>query len=146
VTEVADRVADFVRQTVDRQGFAHLLGYKVTGVGVGWAEMKLEPGPQHSQQQGYIHGGVFATMADVCAGCAAVTLAPHGTEVLTIEFKMNYLRPAKDGTVVVRAHVVKAGRTISVMESDVFVVADRDETLVAKALVTFTLFRPDDPG
>jgi len=143
MTEVPARVEAFVRETVARQGFRGLVGYDVTGVGHGWCEMTLVPGPQHTQQQGFVHGGVFATMADVCAGCAAVTLAPEGTEVLTIEFKMNYLRPAKDGRIVVRAHVVKPGRTISVMESDVFEVTEAGESLVAKALVTFTLFHPE---
>ena len=83
-------------------------------------------------------------MADVCAGCAAVTLAPRDTRVMTVEFKMNYLRPAKDGPIVARATVLKGGRTISVIESDIFESGPDGESLLAKALVTYTLFRPED--
>ena len=143
MTEVDPEVAAFVRETVARQGFRDLLGYEVTAVGHGSAEMTLVPGQQHCQQQGFVHGGVFAAMADVCAGCAAITLAPHGTEVMTVEFKMNYLRPARDGPIVVRSHVIRAGRTISVMESDVFEAGPNGDVLIAKALVTYTLFHPD---
>jgi uncharacterized protein (TIGR00369 family) len=143
LTEIDPAVAAFVRETVARQGFRDLLGYEVTAVGHGSAELTLVTGPQHSQQEGFVHGGVFAAMADVCAGCAAVTLAPRGTRVMTVEFKMNYLRPAKDGPIVARAQVLKGGRTISVIESDVFESGPDGDTMLAKALVTYTLFRPE---
>ena len=141
--ELDPAVAAFVRETVARQGFRDLLGYEVTAIGSGGAELTLVTGPQHGQQDGLIHGGVFATMADVCAGCAAITLAPRGTRVMTVEFKMSYLRPAKDGPIVARARVIKGGRSISVIESDILKAGPDSESLLAKALVTYTLFQPE---
>ncbi|MCP4327546.1 MAG: PaaI family thioesterase [Alphaproteobacteria bacterium] len=134
-----DRVDAFIRETVAKQGFRRLLGYEVTALEPGRCEMTLVPGPQHRQQDGLVHGGVFAAMADVCAGCAALTQAPAGTAVATIELKINYLRPARGGDIVVRSHVLRGGRTISVMESDVFESTADGEMPVAKALVTYAL-------
>ena len=130
-----------IRETLGRQGFRDLIGYEVSRLGPGTCEMTLDVNLSHTQQHKLVHGGVLAAMADVAAGCAAITLAPPGTETVTVEFKMNYLRPARGEQIVVRARVLKPGRTIAVMETDVFANDADGESHVATALVTYSLIQ-----
>lgn len=111
------------------------LGMALTGLGDGWAETRLAAEPRHLQQDGFIHAGVLGTIADHTAGAAASTLAGPGVKVLTVEYKLNLLRPAKGEIVRCRADVLKAGRTLTVAESEVYV----DQKMVAKATVTLAV-------
>lgn len=111
------------------------LGMALVALGDGWAETALTAEPRHFQQDGFIHAGVLGTMADHTAGAAASTLAGPGLKVLTVEYKLNLLRPARGGVLRCRANVLKAGRTITVAESEVFA----DEKMVAKATVTLAV-------
>ncbi|MEW6138054.1 MAG: PaaI family thioesterase [Thermodesulfobacteriota bacterium] len=90
----------------------------------------------HRQQDGFIHAGVMATMADHTAGYAAFTVVPEGFQILTIEFKINFLRPAFGNTLRCAAHVIREGRRVLVAESEIFDVRDDREVPVAKAMVT----------
>jgi uncharacterized protein (TIGR00369 family) len=73
-----------------------------------------------TQQHGLLHGGVLASLADVACGYAALSLMPEGKEVLTVEFKINFLRPANTDQLVAVAKVVHAGRTLTVCEAVVY--------------------------
>lgn len=73
-----------------------------------------------TQQHGLTHGGVLASLADVACGYAALTMMPAGKEVLTVEFKINFLKPAKSDAVVAVGQVVQSGRTLTVCEGTVF--------------------------
>jgi len=85
-----------------------------------------------AQQNGYVHAGIVTTIADSAAGYAAYSLMPAGSEVLSVEFKVNLLRPAQGENFIARAEVIKAGRTLTVVRADVFTVAgDSDRELVA---------------
>lgn len=85
-----------------------------------------------TQQNGYLHAGVVTTIADSACGYAAFSLMPSGSGVLSVEFKVNLLRPARGDTFVARAEVIKAGRTLSVVRADVFAVrANAERDLVA---------------
>ncbi len=90
----------------------------------------------HRQQDGFIHAGVMATMADHTAGYSAFTTVPEGIQILTIEFKINFLRPAFGEALICESHVIREGRQIIVSESEVFDVRDGEQVLVAKATVT----------
>ncbi|MGB3399595.1 MAG: PaaI family thioesterase, partial [Candidatus Deferrimicrobiaceae bacterium] len=105
----------------------------------GWCESALEVLPKHLQQDGYVHAGVQATMADHTAGGAACTLAAEEELVLTVEFKINFLRPARGERLRCRAAVLRQGRTLNVAESEVYAQRDGSEKLVAKAMVTLAL-------
>jgi uncharacterized protein (TIGR00369 family) len=96
----------------------------------------LEITQAHSQQDGFAHAGVMATMADHTAGYAAFSLVTEDFRILTLEFKINFLRPAAGKRLVCRAQVVKEGRNILVSDSEVYDQRDGKEKLVAKALVT----------
>jgi uncharacterized protein (TIGR00369 family) len=83
-----------------------------------------------------VHAGVQATVADHTAGGAAGTVARPGDLVLSVEFKINLLRPAVGDRLRCRATVLRQGKTITVAESEVFAASDGQEKLVAKATVT----------
>jgi len=89
-----------------------------------------------TQQHGYFHAGTTATIADTAAGYAALSLYPAGTGVLTTEFKINLLNPAKGERLVARGHVIKPGRTLTVCKADVFGIQGGDETHVATTLLS----------
>ncbi len=91
---------------------------------------------RHLQHSQVVHAGVLATMADQTAGGAAYSTAPPGTNPLTIEFKLNLLRPAAGQKLVCEAEVLKSGRLISVVESEVWAITGDQSKLVAKATVT----------
>ena len=94
------------------------------------------------QQHGFIHGGVIATMADHTAGGAARSVSGD-KDVLTVEFKINYLRPAMGDRLRCTATVLRAGKTVIVAEALVYAGNGGKETLVAKLIET--LFLADDP-
>jgi uncharacterized protein (TIGR00369 family) len=119
--------------------FIRDLGIELVGAGPGWCETTLVPAPRLLQQDGFVHAGVMATMADHTAGGAAGTLAQAGQIVLTVEFKINLLRPARGERLRCRAELVKPGKNLSVAESSVFSAQGGVEKIVAKAMVTLAL-------
>jgi len=118
------------------QGFPESCGFKPQRVADGEFESSLEVQPVHSQQDGFVHAGVIATMADHTAGYAAYTTVSETFRILTIEFKINFFKPAVGERMVCRSKVVNNGRKIKVSESEVFSISGSQEKLVAKALVT----------
>jgi uncharacterized protein (TIGR00369 family) len=128
-----------VRRIFESAPFLDNLGLKLSDLGPGWCESTLEVLSKHLQQDGYIHAGVQATMADHTAGGSGGTLIRHDQTVLTIEFKINLLRPALGDRLRCRATVLRAGKTIIVSESEVYAVADGEEKLAAKATVTLAV-------
>ena len=139
------------REIFQRAAFIDGLGIRLRDMGEGWCESVLTVLPGHLQQDGFVHAGVQATMADHTAGGAAGTFAAEGGHVLTVEFKINFLRPARGEHLRCRAAVLRRGRTLHVAESEVYAGRDGNEKLVAKAMVTLALvpaasIRSDDGG
>jgi uncharacterized protein (TIGR00369 family) len=116
--------------------FIKYLGIKLDDLGPGWCQTALPIKEFHLQQDGFIHAGVLATLADHSAGMASLTLVPQNQIVLTVEFKINILRPAKGERLSCKAKVLKYGKTITVTESEIFMRNSAEEKLVAKATIT----------
>lgn len=133
----------FLRQDFAR-GFPAHCGIEVTHVAHGIFETHLEVRPEHQQQDGFVHAGVMATMADHTAGYAAFTIVPPDKRVLTVEFKINFLKPAAGRRLVCRGRVVNGGRRIIVAEADVFSITDGNEKHVARAMVTLMVVEARD--
>jgi uncharacterized protein (TIGR00369 family) len=119
-----------------KQGLMISLGASLVHVAPGLVEVALPASPSISQQHGFIHAGALAAIADSAAGYAALSLMPPGAGVLTVEFKINLLAPAKD-RVIARGRVVKAGRTLTLAQTEVFAETGNGQKLVA--LLTATL-------
>lgn len=118
------------------QGFPAYCGYEVDVVEYGKFHASLRIRPEHRQQDGFVHAGVIATMADHTAGYAAFTTVTDEFRILTLEFKINYFRPATGEMIVCRSQVLNKGRKIIVSESEVFNLSSETEKLVSKAMVT----------
>ena len=113
-----------------------IIGAELAEVGAGSCAISCRPRAELTQQHGYVHAGVVAAIADSAAGYAALSLAPAGSEVLTVEFKLNLLAPAKGELLIARGRVLRAGRTLTVCEAAVAALRAGEETPCAVALVT----------
>ena len=120
-------------------GFLQVLGVQLDAVGPGTCATSLTLTPAMRQQHGFVHAGVVTTLADHTAGGAARAALPPGRDVLTLELKINFLRPGRGQRLVARGRTLHAGRTVVVSESEVFAVTGVDEELIAKLLSTLTV-------
>ena len=126
------------------RGFIEYCQFKADVIQNGFFQSKVEIEEHHRQQDGFIHAGVMATMADHTAGYATFTTVPEEFQILTIEFKINFLRPAFGETLVCRSRVIREGTRIIVSESEVFDIrGEKDEVPVAKAMVTLMVVHRD---
>ena len=116
--------------------FIRSLGIELVDLGPGWCETALAVAERHLQHHGYVHAGVQATLADHSAGAAASTLIAAGEQILSVEFKLNLLRATRAERLRCRASVLRAGRTITVVEAEVYAGEGAQETLSSKATVT----------
>jgi uncharacterized protein (TIGR00369 family) len=132
-----DRQEQRVRTSFAKQGLMTTLGARLESVSPGMVEITVSPHPAILQQHGFVHGGVVSAIADSAAGYAALSLMPADTGVLTTEFKINFLAPAEGEHIVARGRVVKAGRTLTLTQAEVFAKTGGREKLVA--LLTATL-------
>jgi uncharacterized protein (TIGR00369 family) len=123
--------ASFARQTI-----MSLIGAELTRVEPGIVEITLPYRADLAQQHGYLHAGIVTTIADSACGYAAYSLMPPKSDVLSVEFKVNMLRPAKGETFTALAEVIKAGKTLTVVRADVFGIAEARSELVATMLGT----------
>jgi uncharacterized protein (TIGR00369 family) len=117
-----DVAANFARQPI-----MNSIGAVLSLVEPGVVEITLPFRSDLTQQHGYLHAGIVTTIADSASGYAAFSLMPAGSEVLSVEFKVNLLRPAQGAQFVARAEVIKAGRTLTVVRADVFSVDEEGE-------------------
>ena len=125
------------------QGFVKHCGIRLVALERGRGESRLEITENHSQQDRFVHAGVMATMADHTAGYAGFSMVPEDRRILTMEFKINYLRPVAGSSLVCRSRVIKEGRKVLVAESEIYDLRDGTEKLVAKALVTLMAVRAE---
>ena len=112
--------AEEIKQSFAKQTIMTLIGASLSRVDPGIVEITLPYRADLAQQHGYLHAGIVATIADSACGYAAYSLMPVGSEVLSVEFKVNLMRPAKGETFLAVAEVVKSGKTLTVVRADVF--------------------------
>lgn len=103
-----------------RQSFMATLGARLARLAPGEVEIVAADAPGLKQQHGFFHAGVTTTLADSAAGYAALSLYPAGFGVLTTEFKMNLLNPARGARLRAQGRVLKPGRTLTICAADVF--------------------------
>ncbi len=134
--------ADFarvVRDSFARQGLMSTLGARIVALEPGLCVIEMDYAPGVSQQNGYFHGGAVGAIADSAAGYAAYSLMPAGSDILTVEYKLNLIRPAVPPIVRAEGRVVRAGKTLSVCRADVYCTANG--RLEVCALLQSTLMR-----
>ncbi len=133
------------KQTVaglfDQAPFIRDLDVTFVDCGPGWCETTLTLAPRHLQQTGVVHFGVQATVADHSAGAAATTVMQANQYALTTGCTIHMLRAATGERLRGYAHVLKAGRTTTVVEAEVFSVSGDREILVSKATLTMAVMK-----
>ena len=133
------RYRERVATIIQGAHFIQALGAELLDVGPGWCEMAMPVKPMHWQQDRYVHAGVQGTLADHTAGSAACSLIGEEEMILTIEYKVNLLRPCVGERLRCRAEVLRPGRTLMVAESAVYADGPEGERLTAKAMVTLAV-------
>lgn len=126
------------RRVFDQAPFIRLLGAELVEFSPGLCRTRIVLNENHKQQDGFVHAGVQATLADHSCGTAAATLIGEGQRVLTADFNVNLLRPAQGLILECEAKVIKQGNLLSVAEGEVYTV-DKERKLVAKATVTLAV-------
>jgi uncharacterized protein (TIGR00369 family) len=134
--------AEEISSSFADQAVMSLIGAELSRVEAGIIEISLPYRADLTQHNAYLHAGIVTTIIDSACGYAAYSLMPAGSEVLSVEFKVNLLRPARGKSFLARAEVIKAGRTLTVARGDVFGIADSGQReLVATMLATIICLR-----
>ena len=120
-----------VRSSFARQQAMTLVGAELVAVEAGYCAIALVPRPEVTQQHGYVHAGVVATIVDSAGGYAGFTLFPIDASVLTVEYKLNLLAPAAGERLMAEARVVRPGRTLAITRGEVYAEAAGKRTLCA---------------
>jgi uncharacterized protein (TIGR00369 family) len=129
-----------IRESFGRQRHMATLGVTIAQIGPGEVHLAMPYDERFCQQNGFLHAGAIASVADSANGYAAYTLAPPDTDVLAVEFKINLLEPARASGFLARARVLRGGRTLSVCQADVFT-TEPDARLVA-IMTSTIIIRP----
>lgn len=115
MSDLQERIA----ASFSAQGLMATLRAELVRVAHGEVHIALLPRPALSQQHGYMHAGALTSVLDSACGYAALTIAPAGIDVLTVEFKINFIRPAVADRFVAIGKVAKAGKTLTVCQGEV---------------------------
>ena len=107
-----------VRASFERQAVMRLLGVTMERVSPGTVELTLPYRADLTQQHGFLHAGIVAAVVDSACGYAALSLMEPGVAVLSVEFKVQLLAPARGAWFRARGEVVRAGRTLSVVSGE----------------------------
>jgi uncharacterized protein (TIGR00369 family) len=130
-----------VRQSFARQSFMATLGARIARLTPGEVHLGLPYSAALCQQNGYLHAGAIASVADSANGYAAYTLAPADSDVLAVEFKINLLAPAQGSHFLACGRVLRAGRTLTVCLAEVFATHGAEQVLIATMLSTIIIRR-----
>jgi uncharacterized protein (TIGR00369 family) len=133
MTERIDKLVNHIFETAP---FIRDLGIELTSHGNGWCETRIRVSPRFEQQHGLVHAGVLMTLADHTCGGAAATMAPEGLDVITVENKVSFLRPASGPVLFCRADVLRAGKRLIFVEAMVTTEQGTESAIVAKASST----------
>ncbi|MEG1101554.1 MAG: PaaI family thioesterase [Comamonas sp.] len=120
-----------LRESFVLQGAMATLGAQLTHVAPGEVDISFGWAPELTQQHGFIHAGMLSAALDSACGYAGFSLMPANAGVLTIEFKINLLAPAKGQRFRCEGRVLKPGRTIVVAEGRAYAINDGQEKLCA---------------
>jgi uncharacterized protein (TIGR00369 family) len=130
-----------VKDSFGRQGLMQTLGARLQSVDPGKVTITAAFQGALTQQHGYFHAGVMTSLVDTACGYAALSTAPKGYEVLTAEFKINFLKPAKTNQLIAIGEVIQSGKTLTVCEGTVY--DESKEKILAKMIATMGMVKVD---
>jgi uncharacterized protein (TIGR00369 family) len=128
-----------VRASFDRQAMMKTLGVAIASLEPGHIELVFSHRPEITQQHGFVHAGAVAAVLDSACGYAAFSLMPAEAAVLTVEFKVNLMRPADGDRYQVDGEVLRAGRTLTVCHASAKIEGESENLAIMTAtLMTVT--------
>jgi len=130
-----------VRASFSQQGMLAALGAQIGLLRAGEVHLDAPYDARFTQQDGFLHAGIVTTLMDSACGYAAFTLMPAASRVLSVEFKVNLLSPARGERFRAEGRVIKAGRTITVCEGKLFSMQGEEESLCAIMQATMICIR-----
>jgi len=133
MARLIERVDAMMRKEIPIPPAAQLVGWDIVRYEPGKAVFEMVAGPQHANPMGTLHGGILCDLADAAMGIAYATELGEGETFTTLELKINFLRPVWNARLTAEARVVQRGRTVGLVECDVF---DEKRRLVARASST----------
>jgi len=110
-----------VTASFDRQGFMKHIRATLSKVSPGFCEISVPYNENLSQQHGFFHAGVVGTIADNVAGYAAFSLMSENSSIVTVEYKLNLLAPAKGDLLIGKGQVLKKGKTLTICRADIYI-------------------------
>ena len=123
-----------IKQSFDQQGLMKTLKAELVSVENGEVKISCTFSEALTQQNGFFHAGVATSIVDSACGYAALTMMPEDTEVLTVEFKVNFMKPAKTDKLIAVGKVLQSGKTLTVCEG--YVYDSSGEKLISKMTAT----------
>ncbi|MEZ4793839.1 MAG: PaaI family thioesterase [Gelidibacter sp.] len=125
-----------VSKSFAKQSFMNYIKAELQKIEPGYCEIKLPFSENLTQQHGFFHAGIVATLADNASGYAAFSLMAASSSVLTVEYKINLMSPAKGEYLIGKSKVIKNGKTLTICQSEVFASENGEQKLCAIAQVT----------
>jgi len=123
-----------IKQSFDKQGLMKTLNAQLAEVENGKVKITCAFSEGLTQHHGFFHAGVATSIVDSACGYAAMTMMPENTEVLSVEFKINFMKPAKTDKLIAIGKVLQSGKTLTICEG--YVYDSNQEKLIAKMTAT----------
>ncbi len=133
---------DFINEKLKGQHFMRHIGFDLTTIEPGYIEGRAPIKDFLTQQDGFIHGGVTSTIADVVCGFAAFSLVSEEEHVVTGNLSISYLSPGKGSHIFGKGYVIKPGKRLNFCEGEVWVESQKEDKLIAKISATMPSFKP----
>jgi uncharacterized protein (TIGR00369 family) len=131
-----ENFAERVRGSFKAQSVMRVLGAEMTRIEPGAVDIELPFRQDLTQQNGFLHAGIITTIADSACGYAAFSLMPKEADVLSVEFKVNLLSPAVGEKFLAEGRVLRAGKTLIIVQGNVFGISNGQQKHVATMLAT----------
>jgi len=128
--------AQRVRANFAKQNVMGLLGASIARLEPGAVDLRMPHDARLTQQDGYLHAGIVTTLVDSAGGYAAYTLMPAESSVLSVEFKLNFMAPAKGHSYTGKGRVLRSGRTLTVVSFEAVAHGPDGDTVCATGLAT----------
>lgn len=133
----------FLEKAAQNSEFTKFMGTRLRHLEAGQVEIEIDLRPPLTQHHGYAHGAVIGYLADTASAWAAATLAG---DVVTAEYKLNLLAPARGELLWARAEVLRSGRSQVIVRADVFARSGETQTHVGACLATIVPVRKNVPS
>ena len=134
-------IEERIHSSFDQQRVMKLLNARLLTIQPGEVQIELPYSPEITQQNGYVHAGIITTVVDSACGYAAYSLMPPDASVLSVEFKLNFMNPAKGESFIASGRVIKSGRTLTVCSGELHAIENGEQILVALMQATMIAVR-----